>query len=281
DYGQIYHTSDAGAHWENQSISNLYILQNTYWLNSNVGFAGGVMGLFRTTNGGANWTKLGLTLNGFFGMTFANDTCGWIVSSSGVYPVLYETTNAGADWTLKSTITQINIVNDIDYIEGLGIWIIGTSTGGNKVLLSTNYGNSFVDKTPASDFAAFWRVQFVSATDGWATGDTYIYRTTDAGTSWAKLYPDNDLFLRDFYAIDSVHAWAAGDNGKLVYSMGENSSETNGENNTENNTNGETPSGLNGIPSFPTILIIFNITWAVLIIERKIANIRKSSHNKA
>jgi photosystem II stability/assembly factor-like uncharacterized protein len=63
--GDIYKTSDSGITWQKQNSGTTLHLHSVFFLNENIGFAGGqVMNcdkgcvFLKTTNGGATWTKI-------------------------------------------------------------------------------------------------------------------------------------------------------------------------------------------------------------------------------
>ena len=163
-------TRDGGATWYNMTMTgNVGKITNGFFPNINTAwvitnFAGTSLGsLYRTTNGGLNWTRFDVPFNSGY-IQFLDNNNGFVLygEPSGMQKqavALYQTSDGGATWTLK-------------YNNDPTLPNPGTSLpfGGLK------NGMTFRDTTT-----------------GWVGGDiptnglVYLYKTTDSGQTWSPV----------------------------------------------------------------------------------------------
>ena len=163
----VLRTSDGGATWynvlaENRPTGGYFASPSKAWVISD--FADASAGsLYRTTNGGVNWTKFDVPFNGGI-LQFLDDNNGFVLygEPSGMQKqavALYQTSDGGATWTLKydNNPTLPNPSTSLPF-------------SGHKS------GMSFRDPTT-----------------GWVGGDypangvVYLYKTTDSGVTWSQV----------------------------------------------------------------------------------------------
>jgi photosystem II stability/assembly factor-like uncharacterized protein len=163
----VLRTFDGGATWyialfENMPIGGYFPSISKAWVMSNYAEAG-AGSLYRTTNGGANWTRYDVPFNGG-SLQFVDDNTGYLFQITGAAMqkqsvVLYKTTDGGATWTK-------NYDND------------PTVPGSSNTLPLGGHKNG---------------ITFSNATTGWIGGDTptdgyfYFYKTSDSGVTWSRL----------------------------------------------------------------------------------------------
>lgn len=209
--------------WDLTSISAYN--KDTAWV-SMVDNANGGGKIYRTNNGGANWTaQTTATLAAPGGWAdfvyFFNKNNGVCVgdSNSGYWEI-YSTVNGGSNW---SRVLSVNIPtntigetgNDNSYsVVGNTIWF-GTSSG--RVYKSINMGTTWtVANTGLTNCS---RVAFKDASNGIATDGTLLVKTNNGGTSWTPL-----TFTGNFYGYDLTFipgttgtyintGWGSGSNG--------------------------------------------------------------------
>jgi len=164
----ILRTNDGGVTWHNVTMPGVsgnftgsyFPSSNTGWVLT--GFPGVNSGsLYRTTDGGFNWTHYDVPFNNG-GIQFLDNTHGFVLSSLGVAMnkeavAIYQTSDGGATWVRK-------FHND-PTIPGAGTSL---PLGGHK------NGMTFRD-----------------GTHGWIGEDTpeasvYLYKTADSGATWAR-----------------------------------------------------------------------------------------------
>jgi photosystem II stability/assembly factor-like uncharacterized protein len=243
DGGKIYLTADGGENWGEvrRFTGPTDYLFDLHFLDESTGWAAGLAGLFRTTDGGETWSRLtdrGKRLEGR-AVTFVDESNGWIVGQHGV---VMTTTDGGRSWREVEIPLPAQERPDLwdVFFEGQRGWIAGaegtllhTRDGGRTwaarplgiegvrsapKLERIQRGNRVDvidagDRTPGLTLAA---IQFVDAQHGWIVGffanigRSLILRTVDGGATWTI---DADIAgeeLRALFAIDSEHAWAIG-----------------------------------------------------------------------
>ena len=106
--------------------------------------------------------------------------------------IIYKTTDGGINW-IKIPVS-VNGLSNIGMGNDQNAIFVGAK---NKIIVTHNAGVSF-DTVVVAD-ASISDVFFVSATTAYAAGNS-IWKTTDAGSSWTKLY---DFNVTDRY--ESLH----------------------------------------------------------------------------
>ena len=163
----VLRTYDGGATWYNVLFESLpvggYFASSTRaWVISNYADAN-IGSLYRTTDGGLNWTRYDVPFNGGY-IQFLDDNNGFVLygEASGMQKQavqLYQTTDGGATWTLK-------------------------------------YDNNPTLPTPSTSLPFSGHkngMTFRDTSTGWVGGDyptngyVYLYKTTDSGTSWSQV----------------------------------------------------------------------------------------------
>lgn len=184
--GLIRHSSDYGANWSYRNYSLGGNVTSLSFTSPLIGFACATNGeLFRTTNGGANWTSSFLASFDMTSIEFANSSTGYITAQS------YPSDNNGTDC---------------------------------NILRSTNGGLTWWNLYTVSNMRELYAVDFVDASTGWCVGDnsvlgdgavTELFKTTNAGVNWANVFNFN-VNVNDIYFLNSATGWAAADNGNLA-----------------------------------------------------------------
>lgn len=118
---KIFKSSDFGYTWEtiNTPVAANYSIRNLYFLNENEGIIDGVTNVYKTTDGGSNWTKTNYPFTNFGTLHFFNENEGFNIESvwayeGGDFPVFkgsicYETKDGGESWSKSDLITSINL----------------------------------------------------------------------------------------------------------------------------------------------------------------------------
>lgn len=99
-------------------------LRSAYFVNEQVGYAGLYRDLYKTEDGGANWTIIPEPDDGFFtqytDMAFVNEDIGWVTDGSD----FHETLDGGMTWTTYSSYGHIR---EID-VFGSSLYAFGTNS---------------------------------------------------------------------------------------------------------------------------------------------------------
>ena len=280
-YTDILHTTDGGVTWENQprpGFENLYAVDffdtqhgiamgnttlytrdggNTWtqvgyygsggveMADANLAFIydGRVAIYFRSTDGGATWTRFDMasditriqcfgSLNcvalspsgtyhsydggvtwsftaGEAGSYFINDNQGWYIASS----TARRTTDGGATWQTQ-TLPAGSWIYDATFTDANNGWAVG-----DNMVRTTNGGLTWEQVDMPPELLPLWDVDFLDAQHGIAVGDAFlgtesvIITSSDGGTNWRSRTNGSINQVLDLVALDQRHAWASFDYG--------------------------------------------------------------------
>ncbi len=234
--GNIYVTTDQGTSW-NPSFSGVAPSSNVYGLavggnlasnprsNATVYAAGEGGFMARTTNSGATWSKLGLSLarEEMRKVIFLNDMFGYAVGGSATTAdslgVLFTTTDGGVTWNLNSVNPKYRIYSG--YFPSANVGYVA-SRGGSGVWKTTDGGATWAQlTTPVSSTTNIWYdTRFANDNVGYlCDGSGNIVKTTDGGTTWTLL-PDphgtTAIYAIQLFSADDLIA--TGSSGKTYRS---------------------------------------------------------------
>ena len=165
-------------------------------------------GIWKTTDAGANWTKVSSSSMYADGDSFCNlvyffdDNNGFCQGDpiNGEFEMYY-TTDAGNSWT------PIDGANIDDPISGEYGYVHGYVAAGNTIWFTTSFGRLYrstdqgqtwtAHDTPLNDFGGnnndSGDVTFKDDNEGWIVRQNgELYHTTDAGDNWTQMTPTYD-----------------------------------------------------------------------------------------
>ncbi len=169
DGGGLWETDDGGDNWNcltnnlmTGGISDIAVhptsgyiyIATAMHLNGDIGLSGDYsLGIFKSTNGGASWTKLNISTSSgeSFQKILINPVTPSILYALSTKKV-YKSTNSGSSWQATSL-------------------SIPSRAGLRDILFKPNNPSTL----------------YVSGENAWDSGENAIYRTTNAGTSWTDL----------------------------------------------------------------------------------------------
>lgn len=206
---RIISTTNGGINWNYQSIGNYF--KSIKFLDSQTGIIAGKNGLiFRTTDGGLNWTKkIQGVINDWSSIFFINPLTGWCVGGRGT---ILKTTNGGSLW--DSTISlQTNTLNSIYFVNSQTGWTVGGSAGANGYVIykTTNGGTSWIlQLSSTSPNNGLYSVFFLNVQTGFTVGGSgLIFKTTNGGTNWNS-YSGTNTNYNNIQFISPQTGWIFG-----------------------------------------------------------------------
>jgi len=187
----------SSAEWFQLPINSNAYLTAIYFIDSNIGFIGGITGyLAKTTDGGLNWN---LQDPGFASpfvrdISFVNAETGYLCGDAGH---IKKTTNGGASWFSLTTNTTSGIYG-IDAVDEFNVY---ASVVNGTILRSSNAGADFQTVPVSSN--QLLTIDFSSRDTGYTAGQGgVVYKTIDAGQSWTSL---NASTLNNFWDICALN----------------------------------------------------------------------------
>jgi photosystem II stability/assembly factor-like uncharacterized protein len=191
--------------WEGMNVLN----EDTLWVVDPNGLCGGV---YRTTNGGVNWTQqLNLMSQNPTKIYMFNARIGFITNGSN----FKKTTNSGVNWFDVDG----GPFWDIQFIDSLTGWkvrgnILKTTNGG------LNWETQMLPQVPGSFGHEITKLNIFNKDTIWAAGASIsyplsyrgvIHKTTNGGTNWGYQIPDTSIHIFNYSFIkftDRLKGWA-------------------------------------------------------------------------
>ena len=232
--GGIWQTTDHGATWEplydtgvSLSMGALAIDPN----NPDVLYAGtGEMtpasnmqdawgtGMYKSTDGGQTWRRIGLSTVGAFSKVYVHPLNSNVIFAGGVRsaPGLYKSTDAGSSWQRmnRMAISDITIDPGDQNVLWIGVWGNGVwrSTDGGATFERTSTGMPPADQigrvsvqcAPSNTAVLYALIEGPDPT-GQSTANNIgaIYKSTDGGNSWQKVYQGTSNFFNGQGSYDN------------------------------------------------------------------------------
>jgi photosystem II stability/assembly factor-like uncharacterized protein len=189
--------------------------------------------VFRTSNGGLNWTKHLLDIPIYKGfrdfaadMSFINYNTGFMITS--FVGNILKTTNSGINWTQDSSY-RIDKWYDVQMLDVNTAYICGT---GGTIMNTTNSGVNW--NLQIGGLRGINNNYFINASTGFCAADSgIILKTTNAGATWLPKPSGTKLKLNSIHFPNLNTGYCAGDTGIILKTTncGENWSIQNSETN--------------------------------------------------
>jgi photosystem II stability/assembly factor-like uncharacterized protein len=207
------HTPDGGSTWEPQpdgpAIS--FTREIVYWDAARAVAAGDYGRMWRTTNGGTSWTSVDLPSPPVNGQAFHISTPASGTAFAAVFgqtqSKVYRTTDFGATWEVRSTgLPATSGLLAISFLDTSTGFVGGYANGLPILYRTTDGGASWSPAGTTGLMNYMLDMHWVDAQTGFATvptGSTGIYRTTNGGGIWNRVWAGTATDLS--FAPDNIH----------------------------------------------------------------------------
>ena len=196
--------------WQLQVMPNMgnRLLRDLYFTDSLTGYAVASpesytdsAHILKTTNGGNNWA-IKFTKEGKLNrIIFLNSQIGF---AGGDF--LLKTTNSGENWMVWNW-SFSRVVDDMQLFGEDTIWYAYSDPTSGGLFRTTNGGINWEKRDsgiPANSYPIY--IYFYNSRIGFATGNTNVYKTTDAGLSWNLAFTGG---AQKLYFKDSLNGYRA------------------------------------------------------------------------
>jgi photosystem II stability/assembly factor-like uncharacterized protein len=209
-----FRTEDGGARWIQDPTGPqiAFTMAIEYW-DANRAIAVGDYGLmWRTTNGGQNWTSVAIPNNPPNGRGWNISTPGPGVAYASVtgqtQARVYRTTDYGATWEQRSNgIPSTGGLTGISFYDLNNGFVSGYASSSPRMFRTTDGGGTWTSVGVAGLPSWTWQIHWHDASTGLAAvyNSGGIYRTTNGGTSWVRVWNES---AREIGFSDSMHGVA-------------------------------------------------------------------------
>jgi photosystem II stability/assembly factor-like uncharacterized protein len=205
-------TTDGGQSWSQfQPPTSAGIGSVACWDSLHVIAVGANGYIFRTEDGGANWTEASYhrDWSGLGSGAFADSLHGWLIGGvyeSGTYrDVIWRTTDGGRSWTNQSQGIGTPLKWARFVSENTG-WLVGLN---GLILYTTNAGAVWTQQSNLVG-RGITDADFCSALRGTAVGGNTIFSTADGGEVWSEQSSNAWGSLCSVAYSDAWNVWAVG-----------------------------------------------------------------------
>ncbi|GHB85816.1 YCF48-related protein [Persicitalea jodogahamensis] len=209
-------TTDGGVTWNTVNFGSGNGLSDVFFLDSSRGWIVGINNvIYRTTDGGNNWTSLSSSFpaaTNFNRVFFTDENNGILLAWNGIY----KTTNGGNSWTLTDAppigalAVYMRSPNRAWVAGHLGRLLTGSSGSSGYTWKITRGEGIGTDQTYSGNVPA---MDFVNANLGWtANSNGFLMKTTNGGKVWMNTSLKN-VYDVDFVDISTGYAAAKRTNG--------------------------------------------------------------------
>lgn len=233
----VYKTTNGGAAWNRQVLSQWNFGFGIQFVDANNGWAGVLSGdfptnfsasLIRSTNGGNTWSVASTFDRRFALFHFIDQNNGWAavdsVGTSSGEPIppseILHTTNGGANWTSQRRDNTPGPYEAIHFVDANNGWVVGSA---GKILRTTNGGTSWtpVTNTGISSNSSCYAVFFLNANTGWIGNSDQnirkVLHTTDGGATWTSQSVPVQYSIFSIHFADASNGWLTSDYGGIAH----------------------------------------------------------------
>jgi|GEM_PF-577499 photosystem II stability/assembly factor-like uncharacterized protein len=193
----ICRTTNSGLSW----IKDTTVRAGKFcFYNGNTGIAINTndSGVYKSTNGGLNWTNL--ISQGFNehykDINFINSQTGMLLGQNSTSAFLKITTNGGLNWQVINT----NIISSWGFYSGELIDNNTFYVGSDNIYKTTNAGSNWIKQTNYSDLSEIDQIKFLNPSTGFCCVSQNdvggrIIKTTNGGNNWISVLLDSNNMI--------------------------------------------------------------------------------------
>lgn len=199
-------TITLGAQPTWQPVPNIFSNPNgqrfddVFFLNENLGWAanGFYARVYKTTNGGLNWTEQlnenNIPGNYYFrNIEFLNEDIGFLGTLNGTF---FKTNDGGDNWAeVNNFPTNPNAICGIETVGSSTVYGCGAYFGPAHIIKSIDSGETWTYTDMSSYANALVEVLFLDEDTGFAAGRNdnggCVLKTIDGGATWTEIYNSN------------------------------------------------------------------------------------------
>lgn len=223
--GVVYKSFDRGLNWQSIGYPLLptdYLISGVKFTTHDIGYVAGTIpqvaiDTYRTTNGGASWTSLGMPAHF---VDFVDVNHGWLMTIGGTG---FRTTNGGATWQ-PFTLPDNNsspIISRMDFVSQNVGWAVGwfgyaARTGDGGVtwqLQNISTADEILLGVSALSESEAYAIGIHKAP---TTETASLYHTVNSGGTWTRSFVPAD-FLNNVYATSTNNIWTSGYAGAVLH----------------------------------------------------------------
>ena len=200
--GVIWTTKDGGQNWQGKGGLLGFDVQ---FISATEGYLCCSDGLYKTIDGGINWTKVPSISGEITGLFFLNNNLGWVALRNQVRKTDDALNSFGP--SVNATISP-NSIYAMQFTDNNHGWAASFNT---NIIRTINGGISWEEivKDGHSD------IHFFDNNNGFLLSRSNIYRTNDGGTTLIKQAVIRKSDIIEIHFTDPNHGWAAGSLGGL------------------------------------------------------------------
>jgi photosystem II stability/assembly factor-like uncharacterized protein len=242
--GRLYQTADGGEHWTRIWNRSGTFIRALGFLDARIGFLGNVgtdyypnvtdsNPLYRTADGGANWTPVAAdgigAVRGICGIDIVRTARGAVVHAAGRVggpAAMLRSRDGGGHWEVMPLPPTVGMILDVKFFDSDHGFICAASASdieqANAMILRTRDGGRRWEVVYRSGrrFENCWKMHFPTRRTGYATVQNYeegasrriVIKTVDGGATWRELPLADDARLREFGIgfVDAHWGWVGG-----------------------------------------------------------------------
>ncbi|MGQ0828831.1 MAG: YCF48-related protein [Bacteroidota bacterium] len=192
--------------WIQINSPTTYQLHSIFFYDQNLGYFGGAGGIYKTSDGGNNISKIYYTTPDSTYLEIINEHHLWFTSPTTGFAagwhfvndneVIIQTTDSGITWAQVKSGPAGTLFKDIFFTSSFTGYVVGWK---GRILKTTDGGSTWTLKSSGTTYDLN-AVFFTSADTGYAGGDVGVLKTTNAGQTWTSVssqFTDNSFFFKN------------------------------------------------------------------------------------